>query len=110
MSPVRETCVPPHSSAETRSPRSASVDQKLTIDEARSSERYWGVVMPLVDENRILVRQGMEVLRRGERKSREEILRRLGMKSIRELVGRTDTLIHLDYYNLPVDDDLRRGA
>ncbi|MEW6387980.1 MAG: glutamate synthase-related protein [Thermodesulfobacteriota bacterium] len=40
----------------------------------------------------------------------KEILRRLGLSSIRELVGRTDTLVHLDYYNLPVDDDLRRGA
>ncbi|MBW1992200.1 MAG: alpha-hydroxy-acid oxidizing protein [Deltaproteobacteria bacterium] len=38
----------------------------------------------------------------------KEILRRLGMRSIRELVGRTDTLVHLDYYKLPVDDDLRR--
>ena len=34
----------------------------------------------------------------------KEILRRFGMRSIRELVGRTDTLVHLDYYNLPVDD------
>lgn len=34
----------------TKSPRSASVDQRLTPEEARSSERYWGVVMPLVDE------------------------------------------------------------
>jgi glutamate synthase domain-containing protein 2 len=40
----------------------------------------------------------------------KEILRRFGMRSIRELVGRTDTLVHLDYYNLPVDDDVRRGA
>ena len=40
----------------------------------------------------------------------KEILRRLGMRSIRELVGRTDVLAHLDYYNLPVDDDIRRGA
>jgi glutamate synthase domain-containing protein 2 len=40
----------------------------------------------------------------------KEILRRLGLSSIRELVGRTDTLVHLDYYNLPVDDDLRRGT
>ena len=36
----------------------------------------------------------------------KEILRRFGMRSIRELVGRTDTLVHLDYYNLPVDDDI----
>lgn len=34
----------------TKSPRSAAVDQKLTPDEARSDERYWGVVMPLTDE------------------------------------------------------------
>jgi len=40
----------------------------------------------------------------------KEILRRFGMRSIRELVGRTDTLVHLDYYNLPVDDDVRRGV
>jgi glutamate synthase domain-containing protein 2 len=40
----------------------------------------------------------------------KEILRRFGMRSIRELVGRTDTLVHLDYYNLPVDDDVRRGS
>ena len=40
----------------------------------------------------------------------KEILRRFGMRSIRELVGRTDTLVHLDYYNLPVDDDIRRGV
>lgn len=40
----------------------------------------------------------------------KEILRRFGMRSIRELVGRTDTLVHLDYYNLPVDDDVRRGG
>jgi glutamate synthase domain-containing protein 2/NAD-dependent dihydropyrimidine dehydrogenase PreA subunit len=38
----------------------------------------------------------------------KEILRRLGLKSIRELVGRTDTLAHLDYFDGPVDDDLRR--
>jgi len=35
----------------TKSPRSAAIDQKLTPDEARSSERYWGVVMPLEDAN-----------------------------------------------------------
>ena len=35
----------------------------------------------------------------------EEILRRLGMRSIRELVGRTDVLAHLDYFDGPVDDD-----
>ncbi|MDD3580482.1 MAG: glutamate synthase-related protein [Desulfobacca sp.] len=40
----------------------------------------------------------------------KEILRRLGLQSIRELVGRTDFLVHLDYYDLPVEDDLRRGA
>lgn len=33
----------------TKSPRSAAVDQKLTAEEARSTERYWGVVMPLQD-------------------------------------------------------------
>ncbi len=38
----------------------------------------------------------------------KEILRRLGLRSIRELVGRTDTLAHLDYFDRPVDDDLRR--
>jgi len=40
----------------------------------------------------------------------KEILRRFGMQSIRELVGRTDTLVHLNYYKLPVEDDIRRGA
>jgi len=25
-------------------------------------------------------------------------------------VGRTDTMVHLDYYNLPLDDDVRRGG
>ncbi|MDP3181197.1 MAG: glutamate synthase-related protein [Desulfobaccales bacterium] len=40
----------------------------------------------------------------------KEILRRLGLRSIRELVGRTDTLVHLDYTDRPVDDNLRRGA
>jgi len=38
----------------------------------------------------------------------KEILRRLGLRSIRELVGRTDVLTHLDYFDRPVDDDLRR--
>jgi len=38
----------------------------------------------------------------------KEILRRLGLRSIRELVGRTDTLAHLDYFDGPVEDDLRR--
>jgi len=38
----------------------------------------------------------------------KEILRRLGLHSIRELVGRTDTLIHLDFMERAVDDDLRR--
>ena len=38
----------------------------------------------------------------------KEILRRLGLRSIRELVGRTDVLAHLDYFDRPVDDDLRR--
>ncbi len=40
----------------------------------------------------------------------KEILRRLGLRSIRELVGRTDVLAHLDYFDRPVDDDLRRSA
>jgi glutamate synthase domain-containing protein 2 len=31
------------------------------------------------------------------RKELVRILKRLGMKSIRELVGRTDCLVHLDY-------------
>ncbi len=39
----------------------------------------------------------------------KEILRRLGLKSIAELVGRTDLLVHLDYYDRPVEDDLRRS-
>ena len=34
----------------TKSPRSAAVDQTLTPEEARSTERFWGVVMPLSDE------------------------------------------------------------
>ena len=38
----------------------------------------------------------------------KEILRRLGLRSIRELVGRTDTLVHLDYFDRPVEDDIRR--
>jgi glutamate synthase domain-containing protein 2 len=38
----------------------------------------------------------------------KEILRRLGLRSIRELVGRTDVLAHLDYFDRPVMDDLRR--
>jgi glutamate synthase domain-containing protein 2 len=37
-----------------------------------------------------------------------EILRLLGLRSIRELVGRTDLLLHLDYFDGVVDDDLRR--
>ena len=40
----------------------------------------------------------------------KEILRRLGLRSIRELVGRTDILAHLDYFDRPVDDDLRRKS
>ncbi len=39
-----------------------------------------------------------------------EILYRLGMKSIRELVGRTDVLAHLDYNPEPADDDIRKQA
>jgi glutamate synthase domain-containing protein 2 len=40
----------------------------------------------------------------------KEILRRLGLRSISELVGRTDLMVHLDYYDRPVEDDLRRGT
>jgi len=40
----------------------------------------------------------------------KEILRRLGLRSIRDLVGRTDNLVHLDYFDKPVDDDIRRGG
>lgn len=36
-----------------------------------------------------------------------EILYRLGMKSIRQLVGRTETLAHLDYCKNVGDDDIR---
>ncbi len=36
-----------------------------------------------------------------------EILYRLGMQNIRELVGRTDTLAHLDYNSEAPDDDIR---
>ncbi len=36
-----------------------------------------------------------------------EILYRFGMKSIRELVGRTDVLAHLDYSSDVPDDDIR---
>jgi glutamate synthase domain-containing protein 2 len=39
----------------------------------------------------------------------KEILRRLSLKSIRELVGRTDFMVHLDYSDLKPDDDIRRG-
>lgn len=38
-----------------------------------------------------------------------EILYRLGMSSIRELVGRTDTLAHLDYQSDVPDDDIRHS-
>ena len=34
----------------TKSPRSAGADMELTPEEARSSDRYWGVIMPLNDE------------------------------------------------------------
>jgi len=34
----------------TKSSRSAAVDDTLTAEEARGSERFWGVVMPLKDE------------------------------------------------------------
>jgi len=37
----------------------------------------------------------------------QEILYRFGMKSIRELVGRTDVLAHLDYCSDVPDDDIR---
>lgn len=37
----------------------------------------------------------------------QEILYRLGMRSIRELVGRTDVLTHLDYDTNSPDDDIR---
>ncbi len=37
----------------------------------------------------------------------QEILYRLGMKSVRELVGRTDVLAHLDYCSDVPDDDIR---
>jgi glutamate synthase domain-containing protein 2/ferredoxin len=36
-----------------------------------------------------------------------EILYRFGMSSVRELVGRTDTLVHLDYNSESPDDDIR---
>jgi glutamate synthase domain-containing protein 2 len=39
----------------------------------------------------------------------QEILYRLGMTSIRQLVGRTDVLAHLDYCANVPDDDIRRG-
>jgi signal transduction histidine kinase len=35
----------------TRSPRSAALDQQITVEEARSDARYWGIVMPLDDAN-----------------------------------------------------------
>lgn len=35
----------------TKSSHSAASDQKLTVEEARSRERFWGVVMPLYDAN-----------------------------------------------------------
>lgn len=34
----------------TKSGRSAALDDKLTMEEARSKDRYWGVVMPLKDD------------------------------------------------------------
>ena len=39
-----------------------------------------------------------------------EILYRLGLRSIRELVGRTDVLAHLDYNDNIQDDDIRQQA
>jgi glutamate synthase domain-containing protein 2 len=38
----------------------------------------------------------------------KEILRLLGLRSIRELVGRTDLLMHLDYFEREVNDDIRQ--
>ncbi|MFZ5867887.1 MAG: glutamate synthase-related protein [Thermodesulfobacteriota bacterium] len=38
-----------------------------------------------------------------------EILYRLGMSSVRELVGRTDVLAHLDYNSNVQDDDIRQA-
>lgn len=40
----------------------------------------------------------------------KEILRLLGLRSIRELVGRTDLLMHLDYFEREVNDDIRLRA
>lgn len=40
----------------------------------------------------------------------QEILFRLGMSSIRELVGRTDKLAHIDYSSVVPDDDIRPKA
>ncbi len=39
-----------------------------------------------------------------------EILRRLGMTSIRQLVGKTEVLAHLDYNSDVADDDIRQRA
>ena len=41
------------------------------------------------------------------REQLQEILYRLGMSSIRELVGKTDVLAHLDYSSEIPDDDIR---
>jgi glutamate synthase domain-containing protein 2 len=38
----------------------------------------------------------------------QEILFRLGMSSIKELVGNTDVLAHIDYDSEIPDDDIRR--
>ena len=43
------------------------------------------------------------------REQLQEILYRLGMTSIRELIGRTDVLTHLDYSAEQPDDDIRIG-
>jgi glutamate synthase domain-containing protein 2 len=40
----------------------------------------------------------------------KEILRLLGLRSIRELVGRTDLLMHLDYFEREVNDDIRQRS
>ncbi len=44
----------------------------------------------------------------GWREQLREILFRLGMSSIQELVGNTDVLAHLDYCSDVADDDIRR--
>jgi glutamate synthase domain-containing protein 2 len=41
------------------------------------------------------------------RKQLVTILQLLGMRSIGELVGRTDCLAHMDYQSEEIDDDIR---